>query len=68
MMPFFLEMDVIQCSSLTSQKVYLKVNLHILAIRLVGASLTFKYLSSFLSQMNCSSSVYMSTKATVDYI
>ena len=41
MMPFFLEMDVIQCSSLTSHKVCLKVNLHILSTRLVGASLTF---------------------------
>ena len=34
-------MDVRQCSSLTSHKVCLKVKLHILATRLVGASLTF---------------------------
>ena len=47
-------------------KLCLKVNLHILAARLVGAYLTS--LNIFFSlQMNCSSSMYMSTKAAVEY-
>ena len=49
-----------------SVKLCLKVNLCILATRLLGACLTFLNMSSFLLQMNFSSSVYVSKKAAVN--